>query len=166
MSGRDDHWEVRTAADEAEVLRRVLRFQRDTIVLKIDGLDEESARRPMVDSGTSLCGIVKHLTHVERWWFQAVFAGRDVEFPWSEDDGDADWRVAPGEKVEDLVAGYRAACAESDRIVAGRSVDEVAQHERYDPNLRWIMLHMIEETARHAGHADILREQIDGVTGT
>lgn len=165
MTTRADHWSARRSVDEADVLRRVLQYQRDTIVMKVEGLDDEQARRAVVDSGTSLAGIVKHLTHVERWWFQAVFAGRDVEFPWSEEDPDADWRVEPGETVARLVAGYREACAQSDRILGGERLDEVARHEGYDPSLRWIVLHMIEETARHAGHADILREQIDGVTG-
>jgi uncharacterized damage-inducible protein DinB len=167
MGERRSHWPLGTSGDERRVLAAVLEYQRETIVMKTEGLDDEAARRPGVPSGTSPAGVVKHLAHVERWWFHAVFAGRDVEFPWSENDRDADWRVEAGESLADLVAAYRAAWEESNRVAAAASsLDAVSFHEEHRVSLRWIYLHMIEETARHAGHVDILREQLDGSTGT
>jgi uncharacterized damage-inducible protein DinB len=126
----------------------------------------------MVPSGTSLLALVKHLTYVERWWFRAVFAGEDVEFPWTDEDPDADWRVEPHETAEELIAAYRSEVESCRRAIAGGGMDERARGkvETLDGpagmfSLRWVLGHMIEETARHNGHADILRELIDGATG-
>jgi uncharacterized damage-inducible protein DinB len=151
--------------DEATSLVRFLDFQRDTVIGKIEGLDREAAARSPVPSGTSLLGLVKHLTHVERFWFQAVFTGRDVAFPWTDEDPDADWRPGEEETVDQAVSGYREAIAASQEAIAGASLDDVGRYRDREFTLRWIMLHMIEETARHAGHADIIREQVDGTTG-
>jgi uncharacterized damage-inducible protein DinB len=151
--------------DEATSLVRFLDFQRDTVIGKIEGLDREAAARSPVPSGTSLLGLVKHLTHVERFWFQAVFTGRDVAFPWTDEDPDADWRPGEEETVDQAVSGYRGAIAASQEAIAGASLDDVGRYRDREFTLRWIMLHMIEETARHAGHADIIREQVDGTTG-
>ena len=152
--------------DEAETLAGFLDFHRATLLWKLEGLDDEQLRRPMVPSGTSLLGMVKHLAYVERWWFQQVWAGREVSYPWTDDDPDADWRVEPSETTEDILALYRGECDASREIVAASSsLEEVAQHPRGKRNRRWILVHMIEETSRHNGQADILREQLDGVTG-
>lgn len=153
------------AAGERETLAGFLDYQRATLLGKVEGLDEEQARRRLVPSQTTLLGIVKHLAYVERWWFQEVFAGLDVEDPCTESDPDADWRIEPDDTVEAIVALYEAEVAVSREIAAGAGLDEIARRPGYDVSLRWILVHMIEETARHNGQADILRELIDGSTG-
>lgn len=159
---------ARYDAPEKEMLTATLDFNRATIKWKLEGLSLEDAARPMTPSDTKLLGIVKHLAYVERWWFQENFLGRECEYPWTENDMDADFRIEPGETVESIVALYDAECEESRVIVAEASLDDVAAKPRRTgghPTLRWIMLHMIEEVARHNGHADILRELVDGKTG-
>jgi uncharacterized damage-inducible protein DinB len=155
-------------AGEAETVGGFLDFQRATLLWKLEGLDDEQLRRAMVPSGTSLLGIVKHLAYVERGWFQRVWAGQEISVPWTEEDPDADWRIEPDETTQDVLALYEGECARSREIVAAAaSLDEVVVHPRWKEELsrRWILTHMLEETARHVGHADILREQLDGATG-
>jgi uncharacterized damage-inducible protein DinB len=153
-------------APEKEMLAGFLDFHRATIKWKIEGLTEDDAKRPMTPTGTKLLGIVKHLAYVERWWFQDVFAGRDCEYPWTDADPDADFRIEEGETIASLFDLYDRECEVSRSIVAGASLDDVAVRKRdRGYTLRWIVVHMIEETARHAGHADIVRELIDGHTG-
>ena len=155
-------------AGEAETLAGFLDYHRATLLWKLEGLDDEQLRRPMVPSGTSLLGLVKHLAYVERSWFQRVWAGQEVSVPWTKEDPDADWRIEPDETTADVLALYRGECDRSREIVAAASsLDEAVTHPRWGEQLsrRWILVHMIEETARHVGHADILREQIDGATG-
>ena len=153
-------------AGEAETLSGFLDFQRATLLWKLEGLDDEQLRRAMVPSGTSLLGIVKHLAYVERGWFQRVWAGQEITVPWTEEDPDADWRIEPDETTADVLALYEGECARSREIVAAASsLDETAKARWGPVSRRWILTHMLEETARHVGHADILREQIDGATG-
>jgi len=152
-------------AGEKDMLCGWMDFHRATIVMKLDGLDDAEMRRTVVSSGTNLLGMVKHLTFAEHYWFAEIFAGEP-----------AVTRVLPGEEVtepsSDIVAAYEAACAHSREIVAASSLDDMARGtatNRRGPaaqfNLRFVLTHMIEETARHNGHADIIREQIDGATG-
>jgi uncharacterized damage-inducible protein DinB len=149
-------------APELEMLSAFLDWLRGSIVRKLEGLSEEEARRRLVPSQTTLFGLIKHLAYVERWWFQYNFAGLDVEVP----DDDRDFVAEPDETVEQVVDLYRRECDESRKAIADASADDHAKRaDRKDITLRWIMIHMIEETARHAGHADILREQIDGAAG-
>ncbi len=148
-----------------ETLSAFLDYLRETVLWKVDGVSDEEARRPMVASGTSLGGILKHLAFVERFWFRSVFAGEDVEFPWSEDDPDADFRVEEWETVAGLSEFYRAEIERSRAIAAGVALKVQAANADFAISLRWVLVHMIEETARHAGHADILREMVDGETG-
>ena len=164
MTG-DDRPEPPYLGDEDQTLVGFLDFHRATLLWKLEGLDDEQLRRPMVPSGTSLLGMVKHLAYVERWWFQQVWAGREATYPFTDEDPDADWRVEPSETTADILALYRGECDASREIVAAASLDEVAHHPRRKLSRRWILVHMIEETARHNGQADILREQLDGVTG-
>jgi hypothetical protein len=103
--------------------------------------------------------------YVERWWFRRVFAGEDVSFPWSKEDPDADWRLEPTDTNADIVALYQEETARSREVVRGASWDDVAKSSPKGHTLGWILTHMVEEVARHNGHADILREQIDGKTG-
>jgi uncharacterized protein DUF664 len=104
---------------------------------------------------------------VERWWFQICFAGEDVTHVSTDDDLDADFRIEPGETVEGIIDLYRGEIERSREITKAAGLDEIAKKSsrRGHASLRWILVHMIEETARHAGHADIIREAIDGATG-
>jgi uncharacterized damage-inducible protein DinB len=153
------------AAPPVEMLSSFLDFHRATLLWKIDGLSDEQLRRSMVPSGTCLLGIVKHSAYVERWWFRHVFAGETVEFPWTEADRDADWRIEPTDTTAGIVALYEDETARSREIVSRAAWDDLARATRKDHTLGWILTHMVEEVARHNGQADILREQIDGMTG-
>ena len=131
---------------------------------------EEPDRR--VPSGWSLLGMVKHLAYVERSWFRTRLAGEPAgPVPWTKEDPDADFRIEPGETNEDILGFYREECAHSREVAAKASLDDLAVEWPADrqsekrPTLRWIYVHMIEETARHAGHLDVVRELIDGKTG-
>lgn len=151
---------------EIETLTRYLDAYRRVVVWKLEGLDEAQVRRRLVPSATSLLGIVKHLAYVERHWFQRVIAGREVEIPWSDDDPDADWNIDDDETTADVVAFYEAEAEESRRILAEiDGPDHLCRVNDDEVSLRRILVHMVEETARHAGHADIIRELIDGTTG-
>ena len=162
--------EVRTTpkhGSEKETLLAFLDNNRAIMVWKLDGLSEGDARRPVVRSGTNMLGLVKHLAWVERWWFEDNFAGREVDFPWSDDDPDADFRVEAEESIADIVTLYEVSVADSNEIIDSADLDDLAAVSRdgVSRSLRWIVGHMVEETARHAGHADIVRELIDDNTG-
>lgn len=153
---------------DREMLLRFLDYQRGVVLRKMAGLDEEQLRRPMTPSGLTLLGMVKHLAYDERWWFRAVLMGEDVDLPWTDEDPDADWRVEPGETTESIVALYLDEVARSREITRGKRLTSKAtrtEPDRDRATLRWILFHMIEEIARHLGHADIMREVIDGATG-
>ncbi len=150
---------------EKETLLAFLDNNRAIMVWKLEGLSEADARRPMVESGTSMLGLVKHLAWVERSWFQSTFAGEEMDFPWSKEDPDADFRVEDDETIATIIALYESAVADCNTVIDAAVLDDLAARGRDNPSLRWIMGHMVEETARHAGHADILRELIDGTTG-
>ena len=145
------------------MLLAYLNKMRDALVRISEGLADEQLRMPGVPSGTNLLGLIQHLTGVEQHWFQRVFLGEDLQPEMS-------MQVAPGRAGDEVVTAYRAACDRSDEIVRGcpdlSTLARIANpgEEKRD-SLRSIVAHMIEETARHAGHADILREQIDGATG-
>jgi hypothetical protein len=147
--------------DERQILVEFLDYLRESVIVKAGGVAEEQARTPGVPSGTSLLGLVKHLTRVEVVWLRFGFAGEKV---WVPDDA-----LTPDDTRDRLIADYRAAIARSNEIVAAcddldaRAARKVVAPEH--PTLRWILVHMVEETARHAGHADILREQVDGTVG-
>jgi uncharacterized damage-inducible protein DinB len=161
--GRRD--EAVASTEELTLLTAFLDDLRETILWKLDGVSSEAARASVVPSGTSLLGMTKHLGFVERYWFQARFAGREVAFPWSEEDPDADWRTEGCETPEGVADFYRAEAERSREVVAAaQGLDTLAARGK-PVTLRWILLHMIEETARHAGHADLLREAADGAIG-
>jgi uncharacterized damage-inducible protein DinB len=151
---------------EKESLQVALERHRDAILWKLEGLDHEQLRRSLVPSGTSLLGMVKHLAAVEYGWFCDTF-GRPAEpMPFDEDDPDADLRVEPGETTADVLAFYGRARAAADRAIDEVGLEETGTAWFGEPvTMRWVLIHMVEETARHAGHADILRELIDGMTG-
>lgn len=148
------------AGGEREVLETFLDLYRGIVVRKVSGLSAEAARRRLVPSATTLAGLVRHLASVEREWFAGVLDGRPADMA---DDG---WSVDDVTDVETLVQDYELACAESRRVAARFALDDTVPMPRLGRvSLRWIYVHLIEETARHAGHADILREQLDGATG-
>ncbi len=134
---------------------------------KLRGLSEEDARRRLVPSLTTLLGLVSHATAVERNWFQHYLGGKPREEITGNARGDApSWDVAADKTIADVIAEFDAACATSRQIAAGFALDQtVPRDELGQVSLRWIYVHIIREHARHIGHADILREQIDGATG-
>ena len=130
---------------------------------KADGLPEEQLRRVLVDSGTSILGLVQHLAETERYWFGYHLAGA----AWDA-DRECGMTVPIGRAAADVLADYRAAVQDSDRAIRAVGDPEARFAVPVDGGrhtLRWVMAHMTSETARHAGHADILREQLDGTTG-
>lgn len=154
-------------ADEREALTQQLDFHRATVLRKLEGLADEPLRRPMTASGLSLLGLVKHLAETEHGWFLKIYGGLSEPdlFP-SDGERDAEFRVGPDETADALVGQYLRTCERARAVVAaGRLDDVVATPWGAEVNLRAILIHMIQETARHNGHADIIREAIDGTTG-
>lgn len=155
------------AATELRMLSSFLDYYRGVMVRKIEGLDAEGLRHSPVGSGTSLGGLMKHLVYVERLWFAERWGGLKLEYPWTKEDPDADFRLDPNDTAETLIAFYLSECERSRHMVdSNPDLDRVVPTGRNrQVSLRWILVHMIEETARHAGHADILREMHDGQVG-
>ncbi|MBL1081213.1 DinB family protein [Streptomyces actinomycinicus] len=153
-------------AGEKETLHRSLDRHRDAVLWKLEGLDDEQLRRPMTPTGTSLLGLVKHLASVEYGWFVETF-GREAEPLWFDPYTSEDLRIAPDETTARITAFYGRARAAADGVIAELSLDAPGRPPWRDHtvSLRWVLVHMIEETARHAGHMDIVRELIDGATG-
>jgi uncharacterized damage-inducible protein DinB len=149
----------RMARDERMTLSALLRYQRESFVRKVTDLDDDAARRALVGSGTTLLWLTKHLSRAEVIWVLRRFSGADVEIP--------DDTVHPEDTVTSAVEAYRATWTRVDDVVHGASLEDVCRGIGGEPaiNLRWVLMHLLEETARHAGHADILRELIDGATG-
>ena len=155
------------SATEFEMLTSFLDWYRTVMIRKIEGLDPEGLRRSPVSSGTSLGGLVKHLGYVERHWFGSSYGGLQLDYPWTDEDPDADFRLDDADTVESLSAFYLEECARSREMVAANpDLEHVVPTTRdRKVSLRWILIHMIEETARHAGHADIIREMLDESVG-
>lgn len=149
---------------EKESLLASLERHRDVVLWKAEGLDEEQLRRPLTPSGTSLLTLVKHLACVEYGWFCTTF-DRPTE-PLPDAYAGEDMRIAPDERAEDVIAFYGRARAAANAVVADLDLDALGTSWPGEPvSLRWVLIHMVEETARHAGHMDIVRELIDGATG-
>jgi uncharacterized damage-inducible protein DinB len=156
------------AGNEKEVLTGFLDHYRRVFVEICEGLSDDQLRRPMVGSGTSLLGLMKHLAYVEDGWFEEGVANRTSSLPYDPDDPDMDLRVEDDETAADIFDLYQRTCERSREIMREKSLDDALENDgrSADYNVRWVMVHMIEETARHAGHADIIRELLDGRTGT
>jgi hypothetical protein len=153
---------------ERAALAAFLDKQRDILVRKIEGVTDDDARLTPTASSLSLLGIVKHCALWERRWFQVIFAGRSVPGDWPEvrTTMRADFEVGPGDTVVQWLSFYCDQVEQSRQIVADSDLDaRCALPGMEDHNLRWVLLHHIEEVARHAGHADLIRETIDGSTG-
>jgi hypothetical protein len=160
-----DEEDLVAVAGERETLEGFLEYHRRVLGGKLRGLSEEDARRRLVPSPTTLLGLVSHAAAVERNWF--YLGGKPSE----EIDGNArgddpSWEVGAGQTIADVIAAFDRACATSRQIAAGFTLDQtVPRDQQSQVSLRWIYVHIIREHARHIGHADILREQIDGATG-
>jgi uncharacterized damage-inducible protein DinB len=160
-------------SDQKADLQRYLQIGRDAVLWKLEGLSEYDARRPMTPTGTNLLGLVKHLATMELGYFGQVF-GRpaDEPMPWMAEGADinADMWATAEESGEQIVGLYQRACAHSDATIDALDLDSAGhvpwwQEGRREVTLRRILVHMISETDRHAGHADIVREMIDGAAG-
>ncbi len=149
----------RTGPDEKATLRGFLDHLRDAIANKAADVPEPQVRTPGVPSGTNLLGLVRHLTFVERFYF----LGEDI------DDWGQTMRPPPEDTIESVLAAYRQAIVRANQVIDAcpdlTHPGPRAPRRGPPPTMRWTLVHMIEETARHAGHADIIREQLDGSTG-
>jgi uncharacterized damage-inducible protein DinB len=154
---------------EREMLEEWLEFHRTTLLLKTEGLDDRGRKaRPVRTSKLSLHGLVRHMAEVERSWFQRVLQ-RDAQAPYIWYDSTIeDSDIAPIDSAdwEEDLATWQAECAESRQAASSRGLDDIGMTRSGKPcSLRWIYVHMIEEYARHNGHADMIREQVDGSVG-
>lgn len=165
-----------TPMDDKEYLHRWLRLVRDVMLWKLEGLSDADIRRPMTRSGTNLLGLVKHITNGEVEYLGDAFGrpAADVRLPWWEPenaqqtmDTGGDMYAAIGESTEYIVDLYRRACARADQTIAEVDLDTIGTLPRNGAKftLRQAVVHVIQETSRHAGHADIVRELIDGSVG-
>lgn len=162
-----------TTGDERTQLLAFLQYQRDTLRLKAGGLDAGQLDTALPPSVMTLGGMVKHLAFVESWWIRQVFLGEEAGEPWAsvdwKADWDWDWHSAKDDTPEQLWALYDEMVADADGVLAGADLETLAakpSRRTGQPfNLRWILLHLVEEYARHNGHADLIREAIDGQTG-
>jgi uncharacterized damage-inducible protein DinB len=162
------------SADERTTLLAMLEWQRDTLRIKTEGLNTEQLDTTLPPSTMTLGGLLKHMAWVEDWWFGVMFLGRPHSPPFDDVDWEADndweWHSASGAKPEELRPLFDRFVEASDQVITtSASLDEIAarRSRRSDEpiSLRWILVHMIEEYARHNGHADLIRESIDGSTG-
>lgn len=142
-----------------------LQRQRELVAWKVHDAGDDVLRSTTTPSGLTLHGVVRHLTNVERSWVRDVFAGHDgLGFDWTEDDPDGELHVPDDVTMAELLADYAAEAQICDAVVAAAASLDVVSAQR-GVSLRWILLHLIEETARHLGHIDLLREQADGRVG-
>ncbi|WP_253858878.1 DinB family protein [Prauserella alba] len=157
-----------TTADETTTLEAWLDFYRDTLALKCEGLDEQQLRTASAPpSELTLLGLVQHMTEVERAWFRRTLAGEDVAsvYPSTGGQHDEGFSLLDEVSAEQAMTAWREEIAVAKRNCASRALDSTAPFHGQEVSLRWIYTHMIAEYARHDGHADLLRERIDGDTG-
>jgi Protein of unknown function (DUF664) len=151
---------------ERAMLESMLDCYRATVVNKVAGLTDAQAFAAAVPpSELTPATVVKHLAGTERFWFSIDFADLDVTPPWTDDDRHGNFRIEPGDTLAVIVTDYLEECARSRQAVAEADLDDFARAKDMDFTLRFAMIHMIEETARHCGHLDLLREATDGVVG-
>ena len=168
-AGRTD--DIPASFDERAILTTMLDYARDTVHAKCAGLADSDARQALLPGSplTTISGLVSHLRWMEHAWLEVNLLGEPDRGPWTDEDPDREMRIALEIPLSQLLAEYRASCARSRELVAGLDLDTLSKGElgwRDEPvTLRWILFHLIEETARHNGHLDILRELADGVTG-
>ncbi|MER7825003.1 DinB family protein [Streptomyces sp. NPDC096097] len=158
-------------ADERTALIGWLDLQRQILRWKCEGLSDEDAHRSVIPTSPAMtmAGLISHMRWTEHTWLEVLFLGGDKKQNPSFDESseDADWHT-DGRPLTELLAEYEAQCARSNEIVAAASLDDVGRHPDFrsgSANLRWMLIHLVEETGRHAGHADIVRELLDGTKG-
>ncbi|MFI5774636.1 DinB family protein [Streptomyces sp. NPDC051658] len=159
-------------ADERVMLEAWLDFHRATLALKCSGLEDDQLRLTSAPSSMTLLGLVQHLAEVERNWFRRVFARQDLPPVFGESNGDG-FALDPDRGLEEAMTAWQTEIARSRELIAAASLDDAGHLSEQEAghvgdqgvSLRWIMVHMIEEYARHNGHADLIRERIDGVAG-
>lgn len=162
--------QIPLVADERPMLLAFLTFYRHSLLHRADGLSHDQMQQPLTDSGLTISRLLGHMAFVEHHWFAMCLDGEGphplfADLDW-EADNDAEMTLAQSWSIDELHEVYHAAIADSDRrIEASESLDRLTEKTNGDGehwNLRWLMIHMIEEYARHAGHADLIRESIDG----
>lgn len=157
------------ATSRSEVHLRYLDYFRAVLVAKLQGMPAHELRSSRLPSGWTPVELLKHVTHVEARWLEWGFQGRDVGDPWAE-QRDGRWHVRADESLADLVAAFEAQALRSRAVVEGHCLDEIGQPgERWDgappATLERVLLHLLQEYARHVGHLDVVRELIDGHVG-
>jgi hypothetical protein len=155
---------------ERQALEAWLDFHRETLLFKCGGLTAGQLKeRAVPPSRLSLLGLVRHMTEVERWWFRMQAANADMPFPYDPDQTGQDFEALDDADAAANIAAFRQEIELARAAVAGKQLDDVVPSRGHHPeriwDIRWIYLHMIEEYARHNGHADLIRERIDGVAG-
>ena len=155
---------------ERQMLQGWLDWHRQTLLIKCAGLTAEQLKTASVEpSNLTLLGLLRHMTEVERWWFRMHAANTDMPFPYDPDQTGQDFEALDGADAAANIEAYKQEIAHARAAVAGKQLDDVvpshSDHPERTRDIRWIYLHMIEEYARHNGHADLIRERIDGVTG-
>jgi Protein of unknown function (DUF664) len=156
--------------DERTSLEQWLEYHRATLLMKCEGLTAAQLKqRPVPPSRLTLLGLVRHMVEVERWWFRMHAASEQLDFIYDPDGVGLDFEEIETADAKADVTAWQAECEAARLAVAGKSLDDVVPSRDDGPeggiDIRWIFLHMIEEYARHNGHADLLREAVDGVTG-
>jgi uncharacterized damage-inducible protein DinB len=162
-----DYTEIPRTGDERSTLLAFLEWQRSTLARKCAGLEPDQLRILSVEPSTmSLLGLVRHMADVERGWFRVTLGGEDIGYRYStDDDPDGEFDNVESADVDEAFAAWREECARADEIISRRALDATG-HQRTgtEVSMRWVLNHMIEEYSRHNGHADLLRERIDGAT--
>lgn len=160
-----------TLADPRELLLGYLDFYREAVLRKLDGMSERDLRASRLPSGWTPLELLKHLAHVERRWLRWGFTAEQVARPWGDEGPDGRWHVGADESVEDVRAFFLEECRRSREVVAAaRLTDTARTGGRFapggpSPTLAWILFHLLQEYARHAGRLDVVRELTDGVVG-
>jgi Protein of unknown function (DUF664) len=161
-----------TLTDPRELLLAYLDYYRATVLRKLDGMSDGDLRRSRLPSGWTPLELLKHLAFVERRWIRWGFSAEQVDQPWGDEDPDTGrWQVRDDESADEVRALFLDQCARSREIVAGAALGDIARSggrfnpPEHQPALSWILFHVLQEYARHAGHLDIVRELTDGATG-
>ena len=165
--------ELQPTGDEAALLHSFLDYQRTILLRKAEGITEEQARMRIEPSEMSLLGLIRHMAEVERGWFRRRFVALDAPpLYYTDEDRDGDFHPKDTDTLAEALASLRAEIEFAQSCSSGTPLDTLAKAvlptqriPGWQPNLRWILIHMIEEYARHCGHADLLRERIDGSVG-
>lgn len=163
--------EPSTTAGERDMLEGWLDYHRATLELKCDGLSAEQLRaRAVPPSSLTLLGLVRHMTEVERGWFRNTFRGEEAPpLYYTDEDPDGDFNDLDSAEPDEVFSTWRAECSYAREVSGAASLDDIgkkrSERTGNEFSMRWILTHMVEEYARHNGHADLIRESIDGATG-